>query len=78
TRKAGDYFTINDALQKKSVKEYMINEKIPRRQRESMYLLADGSHVLWMPGYRISEFYKVKEDTKHILQVRLRERRGDH
>ncbi|MCM1263676.1 MAG: tRNA lysidine(34) synthetase TilS [Butyrivibrio sp.] len=73
TRKAGDYLTINGSFQKKSVKEYMINEKIPRMQRERIYLLADGEHVLWIPGYRISQFYKVDENTKRILQVRLKE-----
>ena len=77
TRRAGDYLTINEALQKKSVKEYMINEKIPKRQRERIYLLADGPHVIWIPGYRISQFYKVNENTEHILQVQLRERHGD-
>ncbi|MDE6663326.1 MAG: tRNA lysidine(34) synthetase TilS [Lachnospiraceae bacterium] len=73
TREAGDYLTIDSALRKKSVKEYMINEKIPKRQRDSLYLLADGAHILWIPGYRISQYYKVDESTKCILQVQLKE-----
>lgn len=72
TRQAGDYLTINAAMQKKSVKEYMVNEKIPKMQRERIYLLADGAHILWIPGYRISQYYKVDESTKRILQVQLR------
>ncbi len=73
TRETGDYLTIDSALRKKSVKEYMINEKIPKRQRDSLYLLADGAHILWIPGYRISQYYKVDENTKCILQVQLKE-----
>ena len=72
TRKTGDYLTIDKSLRKKTVKEYMINEKIPKMQRERIYLLADGPHILWIPGYRISQYYKVDESTKRILQVRLR------
>ncbi|MDE5867138.1 MAG: tRNA lysidine(34) synthetase TilS, partial [Lachnospiraceae bacterium] len=72
TRQAGDYLTINNAMQKKSIKEYMVNEKIPKTQRERIYLLADGAHILWIPGYRISQYYKVDESTKRILQVQLR------
>ena len=72
TRHAGDYLTIDAALGKKTIKEYMIQEKIPKMQRERMYLLADGGHILWVPGYRISQYYKVKEDTRRILQVQLR------
>ena len=72
TRQAGDYLTINTAMQKKSIKEYMVNEKIPKTQRERIYLLADGAHILWIPGYRISQYYKVDKSTRRILQVQLR------
>ena len=72
TRQQGDYLTIDQALHTKSVKQYMIDEKIPKIRRNSMYILADGAHILWIPGYRISERYKVDEGTKRILQVQLR------
>ena len=72
TRKQGDYLTIDKALHTKSVKQYMIDEKIPKAQRNNIHILADGEHILWIPGYRISERYKVDESTKRILQVQLR------
>ena len=72
TRREGDYLTIDDALHTQSVKRYMVNEKIPKMKRSSMYMLADGSHILWIPGYRISTHYKVGESTKRILEVRIR------
>ena len=72
TRQQGDYLTIDKALHTKSVKQYMIDEKIPKIKRDSMHILADGDHVLWIPGHRISERYKVDEGTKRILQVQLR------
>lgn len=72
TRRQGDYLTIDTMLHTKSVKQYMINEKISRVRRDSMYILADGAHILWVPGYRISQHYKVDESTKRILQVQLR------
>lgn len=71
TREKGDYLTINEKMSKKSLKEYMIGEKIPKDKRDKMYVLADGSHVLWMPGYRISEYYKITLRTEHILQVQI-------
>lgn len=70
-RQQGDYLTIDTAMHTKSVKQYMINEKIPKMRRDSMHLLADGSHVLWIPGYRISQNYKVEESTERILEVQL-------
>ncbi|WMC91209.1 tRNA lysidine(34) synthetase TilS [Kineothrix sp. MB12-C1] len=71
-RETGDYLTINEDLSKKTLKNYMIGEKIPKSQRGELYVLTEGSHVLWVPGYRISQYYKVTEYTKSILEVRLR------
>ena len=41
--------------------------------RSKIWLLADGSHILWALGGRISEYYKVTEQTKKILEVRYME-----
>ena len=70
-REKGDYLIINDGMNRKSLKDYFINEKIPKEKRDSLYILADGSHILWVPGYRISEYYKISEDTLNVLQVRI-------
>ena len=72
TRETGDYLIINKELSQKSLKNYMIGEKIPKRQRGNLYVLADGNHILWIPGYRISHYYKVTENTKRILKVQIR------
>ena len=47
----------------------MIDEKIPRQERDKILLLAEGHHILWIVGYRISEYYKITEHTRQILQV---------
>ena len=72
TRMQGDFLTINKEMGRKSLQDYLVNEKVPRQERDSLYLLADGSHVLWIPGHRISEYYKVNEDTRRILKVEIR------
>lgn len=69
-RAPGDYFMLSSGG-RKTLKAFMIDEKIPREQRDRILLLAEGSHILWIVGYRISEYYKVTDDTEHILQVRL-------
>ncbi|MBR4139489.1 MAG: tRNA lysidine(34) synthetase TilS [Lachnospiraceae bacterium] len=69
TRETGDYLEVNADHGKKSLKDYMINEKIPREGRDQVILLADGNHILWVVGKRISEYYKVSKDTTKILRV---------
>ena len=68
TRQTGDYITLKDG-RKKTVKAYMIDEKIPRELRDRVTLLAEDHHVLWIVGWRISEYYKVTEDTDYVLEV---------
>ena len=73
-RLSGDYLTLADGSGgtiHKSLKNYMINEKIPREDRGRIPVLAEGSHVLWLTGYRISEYFKVNGNTKRILQVKI-------
>lgn len=69
-RKAGDYVVINEKGEKKLVKRLMIDEKIPRQDRDNILLLADGSHIIWIVGNRMSEYYKVTEETRRVLIVR--------
>ena len=71
-RQSGDYLTINDQGQKKSLKEYFINEKVPSSIRSNIPLVAEGNHILWAIGYRISAYYKVTTETKEILQMTIR------
>ena len=72
-RNQGDYFSVKggEGMQHKKCKDYMISEKIPKARRAEIPLLAEGNHILWMIGYRISEYYKVDKNTKCILQVRF-------
>lgn len=73
TRKPGDYFALDRQGHRQKLKDYWMNEKVPREKRERMILLADGSHILWAIGGRISEYYKVTEHTEKILEVRYME-----
>ena len=50
----------------------MITEKIPRELRDRIPVVAVGSHVLWLVGYRISEYFKVSANTNRVLQVKLK------
>ena len=68
TRRPGDYLEVADGAHKK-LKDYLIDCKVPREDRDSLTLLADGSHIIWTVGMRISERYKVTEQTKRVLKV---------
>ena len=65
----GDYFFLREDGGKKKLNRYFIDHKIPVEERCQIPLLADGNHILWIVGHRISAYYKVTETTKTILKV---------
>ena len=65
----GDFILVQNGQHKKTIHRYFIDEKIPKDQRDKMLLLADGSHILWIIGKRISDYYKVTDQTKTIIEV---------
>lgn len=71
TRQEQDYFVISPDGRQKKLKKYFIDEKVPRQQRGQVLLLAEGPHVLWAIGGRISEDVKVTEETKRVLEIRV-------
>lgn len=69
TRQTGDYITIDDNGKTKKLKDYFINEKIPKDKRDEILLVADGHHIVWIIGYRMSSSYKLSKDTSEVLRI---------
>ncbi len=69
-RREGDYLSLPGGKHK-SVKKYMIEEKIPAPERGRIPVLADGSHILWVVGGRVSAEYRVTEETQRVLRVTI-------
>ena len=77
TRRQGDYITIHPDGRTQKLKSYFINEKIPQEERDKVLLVADGSHILWIVGYRVSCAYQVNENTKCVLEIHIDEGEKD-
>lgn len=71
TRQKGDFIQVDSKGSRKKLKSLFIDEKIPREERDDVLLIADGSHIVWVIGGRISEAYKVDENSKTILEISL-------
>ena len=70
-RLEGDFLAIDEKGSRKKLKEYFIQEKIPAYKRDEIWILADDNHIMWVPGYRISSFYKVSEKTERVLELTI-------
>lgn len=70
-RKTGDYIVIDKCGNTQKIKKFMMNAKIPREDRERVMLVADGSDIMWIIGYRQSYKYQVTEKTERILEIKV-------
>ncbi len=68
TRKRGDRISIREDARKK-LKDWMIDEKIPREERDRVPLAACGPEILWVIGYRIGAAYRVTEQTVRVMEL---------
>ena len=75
TRRSGDYLIVNASGGRQKLKDYFIGCKIPREIRDRIPLLAQGSHILWVVGGRISEGARVKYGDPYIKVVKEDEAR---
>ncbi len=67
TRRAGDRFSPLGMKGSKKLKDFFIDEKIPKKDRDHIPLVCCGSEVLWIIGYRINDKFKVDAETKRIV-----------
>jgi tRNA(Ile)-lysidine synthase len=73
TGRDGDYFVINRQGQHKKLNRYFIDQKIPGSRRKQIPVVADGHHIVWVIGGRVSEAYRVTEATKNVLWLEWRQ-----
>ncbi|MCL4491868.1 MAG: tRNA lysidine(34) synthetase TilS [Nitrospirae bacterium] len=71
-RTPGDYFYPLGLGRRKKLQDYLVDEKAPRDQRDSIPLLINDNEIAWVVGYRVDERYKVDKNTKRGLKFDIK------
>lgn len=72
-RQSGDRFRPWGMKGHKKLKDFFVDLKIPREDRDQIWLLCDEEKILWVCGWRQSEDTRVTELTNQILKLSLSE-----
>ena len=68
-RQQGDRFQPYGMRGTKKIKDFLIDAKVPRSERDSIPLLVCGDEILWIIGYTTSDTFKIKSDTRQYLYL---------
>ena len=71
-REEGDFLVISPEGDKKKLKKYFTDSKIPSDKRGEIPLVASGNEVLWIIGYRTGEGARITKSTKKLLKMEIK------
>ena len=68
-RRAGERFQPLGMSEPKKLQDFMVDSKIPREWRDRVPLVCSSDGILWVVGWRIAEWARVKDSTKRVLYL---------
>lgn len=80
SRRPGDSFVPLGMNGEKKIKDFLIDEKVSRFERDSIPIIIDAEdNIVWLAGFRISENYKVTDNTDKVLTIKITfKKQGDY
>jgi tRNA(Ile)-lysidine synthase len=71
-RMPGDRFDPLGMRSEVKLSDFMAGQHMPARQRNEWPLVCDSQGILWVPGYRIGDRAKVRDETKRWVSLSVR------
>ncbi len=65
----GDRFRPLGMMGTQKVKDFLINNKIPRDERRRILVLLNQNRILWVLGHRIDDRVKLTQQTRNVLKI---------
>ncbi len=69
-RRPGDIFHPLGLPGRKKLQDFLVDARVPRRDRDRVGVLTAGDQVVWLVGHRLDDRFKVTPATRNVLVVR--------
>jgi len=76
-RAVGDRFVPLGMERAKKLHDFLVDEKVPRRERDRVPLVATPTEIVWVVGHRLDDRFKVTPETRRIVRIVFHQSGGD-
>ena len=68
----GDYFIPFGMKGKQKISDFLTNKKLSVFEKEKVYVLLSEEKIIWVVNHRISNEFKITNNTKNIIQLHIK------
>jgi tRNA(Ile)-lysidine synthase len=65
----GDWFCPLGMEHRKKLSDFLIDRKVPRHQKATVYVLTSGEDIVWVVGWRIDHRFRVTDQTQKVYEI---------
>ncbi len=67
--RAGDWFCPLGMEHRKKLSDFLIDQKVPRHRKASVYVLTSEENIVWVVGWRIDHRFRVTDQTQKVYEI---------